>query len=541
MKNWWNGLSLKNKLQIPILLAVLIILTPAQLWLMNSFESHVLHTAEHRVAASADGLINGLNMMMLNGTISDPEQRKLFVEKMGKTDEIEELRVIRGKVVIDQFGPGLPEEQAKDDLDRAVLQSGKPQFELIAEGDKTTLRGVIPFIALKEFRGTNCLGCHTVPEGSVNGAASITLNMADDYAAIKNANILLWIGQLLVQALLFFLSGLIINRVIQPAKDLQRTMLTMQADGDLTRRVTVHSSDEIGQAAQMFNSLLDNFSATISKVHASAHEVAGTATQLATTSARITQSSQVTSEAASSTATAVEQMTVSITSVAESTEEVRKLAELSLQHTQEGNTSAAEMIREIGDIEAAVKQIASSVGDFVQSVRSIAGMTQQVKDIAGQTNLLALNAAIEAARAGEQGRGFAVVADEVRKLAEKSAQSASEIDRITQSLDEQSGRVEQSVEQGLRSLQSTQQHIDRVSGVLTLAGTSVTAASSGVNGIAASVSEQIKASNEIARHVESIAQMAEENHAAIEQTAQDIVRLEQLAQDLQTAAGRFKV
>ncbi len=541
MKNWWSRLSLKNKLQIPIMLIVLAILTPAQLWLLDSYESQVLYGAKQRVTISADGVINGLNMLMINGIISDPDQRKLFVEKMGTSDKIEELRVIRGQVVMDQFGPGLPEEQPTDDMDRAVLQSGKPQFKLSAEGDKTTLRGVIPFIALKDFRGTNCLGCHTVPEGSVNGAASITMNIADDYAKIKNANILLWIGQLLVQLVLFFLSSWIISRVIQPAKDLQRTMVTMQADGDLSKRVTVHSSDEIGQAAQAFNSLLGNFSATISKVHASAHEVAGTATQLAVTSARITQSSQATSESASSTAAAVEQMTVSITSVAENTETVRKLAGLSLQHTQEGNASAAEMIREIGHIEAAVKQIASSVGDFVQSVHSIAGMTQQVKDIAGQTNLLALNAAIEAARAGEQGRGFAVVADEVRKLAEKSAQSASEIDRITQSLDEQSGRVEQSIEQGLRSLQSTQQHIDRVSGVLTLAGTSVTDASSGMNGIAASVSEQIKVSNDIARHVESIAQMAEENHAAIEHVARDIVGLESLAQDLQTSAGRFKV
>ena len=541
MKNWWSTLSLKNKLQIPILLILLAILTPAQLWLLNSFESHVLNGARQRATVSADGVINGLNMMMLNGTISDIEQRKLFVKKMGASDKVEELRVIRGQVVIDQFGPGLPEEQAKDDMDRAVLQSAKPAFKLFAEGDKTALRAVIPFIALSDFRGTNCLGCHTVPEGSVNGALSITLNMVDEYAAIKKANIALWIGQVLVQLALFFLSGWIISRVIRPAKDLQRTMLTMQVDGDLSRRVTVHSSDEIGQAARAFNSLLDNFSAIIGKVHVGAHELAGTATQLAATSAKITQSSQAQSESASSTAAAVEQMTVSITSVAENTEAVRKLAGLSLQHTQEGNASAAEMIREISQIEAAVNQIASSVGDFVKSVHSIAGMTQQVKDIAGQTNLLALNAAIEAARAGEQGRGFAVVADEVRKLAEKSAQSASEIDRITHSLDEQSGRVEQSIEQGLRSLQSTQQHIDRVSGVLTQAGISVTDASSGVNEIAASVSEQIKASNEIARHVESIAQMAEENHATIEHTARDIVQLEHLAQDLQTSAGRFKV
>ena len=359
------------------------------------------------------------------------------------------------------------------------------------------------------------------------------------YRTMRNGMALFIIAGLLLAV---WLGNAIIRSVVTPVGEMRDVMTRTAADGDLSRRVVAaRGGDEVGQMANALNSLLDNFAAIIGKVQTGAQEVASTASQLSATSAQITQSSHAQSESASSTAAAVEEMTVSITSVAENTEEVRKLGEVSLQRTQEGNASATKMIREISHIETAVKQIASSVGDFVQSVHSIAGMTQQVKDIAGQTNLLALNAAIEAARAGEQGRGFAVVADEVRKLAEKSAQSANEIDRITQSLDEQSGRVEQSIEQGLRSLQSTQQHIDHVSGVLTQAGTSVTDASAGVNDIAASVDEQSKASSEIARHVENIAQMAEENHAAIEHNAQDIVRLESLAKELQAAVSYFKV
>jgi methyl-accepting chemotaxis protein len=199
------------------------------------------------------------------------------------------------------------------------------------------------------------------------------------------------------------------------------------------------------------------------------------------------------------------------------------------------------MIGDIRNVQDSVNQIAASVKEFVDSTRAIAGMTQQVKDIAEQTNLLALNAAIEAARAGEQGRGFAVVADEVRKLAEKSAQSANEIDEVTSSLNLKSGLVEGTVQAGLRSLQSTQEHVERVSAVLSDASAAVTQSSQGVGDIASSVAEQSLASNEIARNVETIAQMSEENHAAVQSNSQEIRRLELLAGELQAAVSRFRV
>ncbi|MCK9202361.1 MAG: methyl-accepting chemotaxis protein, partial [Gallionella sp.] len=249
----------------------------------------------------------------------------------------------------------------------------------------------------------------------------------------------------------------------------------------------------------------------------------------------------VQSEAAASTAASVEQMTVSIGSVADSTEEVRRLSGDSLARTREGNESAAGMIREVRRVEETVKQVAASVEEFVQSTRSIAGMTKQVRGIADQTNLLALNAAIEAARAGEQGRGFAVVADEVRKLAEMSSRSAGEIDGVTAALSEKAERAEAAIESGLTSLHATLAHIDRVTGMLDQAGNSVGEASHGVNDIAAAVREQTQVSAQVARHVENIARMAEENHAGIMRTADDIRHLGELAGELESAIGRFRV
>jgi methyl-accepting chemotaxis protein len=313
------------------------------------------------------------------------------------------------------------------------------------------------------------------------------------------------------------------------------------ADGDLSRRVSVHGSDEVAQAARAYNGLIDNFAAIIRQVGSSASTVSSTAANLSTASSQIAQGSQAQSEAAASTAAAVEEITVSISSVAANTDEVRQLSEKSLQQTQLGNQSVSSMVGEISRVQDAVQLIAGSVKEFVESTRAIAGMTQQVKDIADQTNLLALNAAIEAARAGEQGRGFAVVADEVRKLAEKSAQSANEIDRVTNSLNQKSTHVEATVQGGLRSLAATQEQVERVSTVLTEAGVLVEQSSVGVSDIAASVNEQSLASNEIARNVERIAQMSEENHAAVTSNTHEIARLEELAQELLGAVSRFKV
>jgi len=541
MTNWWSKLSLKNKLQIPIQLILLVVMILAQRVALDEFEQRVLEEARQKAAVSADGVLNGLNMLMLNGTIGDPAQRALYVEKMGASDRMLDLRVIRGKPVQDQYGQGLPSEQATDEMDRMALTSPKEQSKLIDQNGRQSLRVVVPFIAKKDFRGTDCLMCHAVAEGTVAGAASITLDVSEEFEVMHKANMVMWVAQIIIQVFLYFVIGWLIGSVTRPVRELQQAMLVMQADGDLSKRVTVRSEDEIGQAATAFNGLIDGFANIIRQVLANAGTVSGTATQLSASSLQIAQGSQAQSEAAASTAAAVEEITVSINSVAANTEDVRKLSEKSLQQTEQGNQSVTAMIGEISRVQEAVNQIAGSVKEFVDSTRAIAGMTQQVKEIADQTNLLALNAAIEAARAGEQGRGFAVVADEVRKLAEKSAKSASEIDKVTNSLNQKSTQVEATVQAGLHSLHATQEQIGRVSAMLTEAGEAVTKSSHGVSDIAASVGEQSLASNEIAHNVEKIAQMSEENHAAVESNNQDIVRLEQLARELQAAVSRFKV
>ena len=482
----------------------------------------------------------GLTGMMITGTVG---QREVFLDQIKQLSIIKDLHVARSDAVAKLYGPDTKSNRQLDTLEKQVMTSGTPYMS-VEQADGTSFLHVInPTKASPNYLGKDCIACHQVPEGTVLGVVSMKISL-DSVEAEVSAFRLKIAGVALVAlgALLVIIYLITRHFVTKPLEDLRNGLSDIaRGEGDLTRRLPIKGKDEVGQSAQVFNEMMDNFNQLVRQVRDAATQVSARVAALSDSADRVTQSSQQQNERSNLAATAVEQLVSSISSIAQSAEHVQHQSQESLARANEGTRNLNVLLNEMTVVESAVKEMADSVNNFVRNTESITLMTREVKDIAEQTNLLALNAAIEAARAGEQGRGFAVVADEVRKLAEKSSRAASEIDAITAQLSAQSVSVRHSIEEGLEHLASSQSAVASVSNVLQATNGSVAEVGHGLDAIASATDQQRRFSGDVENSIEAIAGMARENSGTVEQTAGAAHDLKRLAEGLGSLVGRFKV
>lgn len=300
------------------------------------------------------------------------------------------------------------------------------------------------------------------------------------------------------------------------------------ADGDFTARIDTRQSDEIGHLMRAFARMQEQLSRLLGDVRGAADQVAANTCQLQAASIGVADSSQEQSDAITCMAASVEEMSSSITLIAENAGHAEEIARDSVRQAEESSAIIDNAVGAMTQIADTVRQTASTVetlGEHSESISSIAGT---IKDIADQTNLLALNAAIEAARAGEAGRGFAVVADEVRKLAERTAQSTQQIGQLISAIQNATRDAVDKMDRGVAEVGSG----------VELAGTAEV--SRAIAGITDAIREQSTASHSVASGIEQIAGKIEKNSSEAKTTAGAAEELQTLAQQLRQGVERFR-
>ncbi len=313
------------------------------------------------------------------------------------------------------------------------------------------------------------------------------------------------------------------------------------AKGDLTCKLNLTGRDDFAWLGYEYDCTRKALTKLVRELLDLASRVNDCSDQLEKDSSAISKSTRQQSEAASTIAAAVEEMAVSVSHVADNAHQARSFTGEAGEASQRGKDVIGNVVDEVGNIAKAVRDSSTVIEELGRKSAEIRNIVKVIDELADQTNLLALNAAIEAARAGEQGRGFAVVADEVRKLAERTATATREIGDMIAAVDDGSEKAVKSMQGG----------VDKVENGVTLARSAgetigeiddqTRKVISAVGDISTAMDEQRSATDQIARHIEEIARMAESNSDGTDRTRETAHTLAGLSGELKESAGRFKL
>jgi methyl-accepting chemotaxis protein len=352
-------------------------------------------------------------------------------------------------------------------------------------------------------------------------------------------------NSILVAALVLLLAAGTLLLVVSRqwiSRPLEQTVEAMDriAAGDLSQPVKPGGGDEVGRLLRATEDMRQHLSEAIGAIRLTADELVGSARELASAAADVSGISNNQSDQAATMAAGVEQMMVSIQQVADYSSEARQMSSQAESTSREGAAVIASTVTGMSGIADTVRSASQTVIALGAKSQEISVIVQAIKEIAEQTNLLALNAAIEAARAGEQGRGFAVVADEVRKLAERTSKSTGEIAHMIEGVQGQTQVAVAAMQHGVAQVETGVGMAIQAGASMDGIRSSALHVAEAVEGISNALAEQSAASGEISRNVETIACQAEHTSEQAGRTSVAATQLENLARSLKDRVARFR-
>jgi methyl-accepting chemotaxis protein len=533
-----KGMSIQTKVNLLLIAVFLIVLISSLTAIFNS-ETRLSHeVARKTTLATADSYFDSINILMLSGAMAN---RSTLQQKIITNEDLTEARIIRGAAVADTYGPGSADSGIEDDFDSRALQ-GEHIVEEIDDDKGHRLVVVTPMKALSSYKGTNCLLCHQVTEGDILGAVRVSYS----YESL-DTEVLSSVTAIALVELAFFAAGILVislllrRWVITPINRLSNTIHVIEQEGNLNLRIDVASGDEIGRMSAAFNSMLGHF-------HDSLKQVSSSIVQLGTSSAQINDISKTASQAVSnqqlqtsSVASAMQQMEAATHGVATTAEHTVTASDLALQESTKGTRITDAALQQIESLKENMVRATHAIQQLNTQSQNVGTVLEVIQKIAGQTNLLALNAAIEAARAGEQGRGFAVVADEVRTLATRTHQSTEEINSIIDRLQKDAEDAVTVMQVAMTSAEAGVESVKETSVSLINITEEVRVINDMNHQVASSIKEQSQMAVSVESSMQDISQSSARTAQSTEQLTAVSSELGSLASELGTLVNRFKL
>ncbi|NTW57597.1 MAG: HAMP domain-containing protein [Nitrospirae bacterium] len=312
------------------------------------------------------------------------------------------------------------------------------------------------------------------------------------------------------------------------------------AEGDLTVKAEV-TADALGSVADAFNLMINGLTALVSQASSVAHEIQSSTGDMLQASERMRRGAEQQTAQIQGASGAVNEMSHTIQRMAENAEAATQASLKATQAAVKGGSSVAETIKGMQRIRAAVQTTGKKIKGLGERSLEIGAIIEVINEIATQTNLLALNAAIEAARAGEQGKGFAVVADEVRKLAERAARATKDITSLIKGIQVETSEAVTVMEEGTREVEEGTKLADQAGAALREIEQIVKQTSGLVTDITNSAANQVKVSESVVSSMNSISKLTQDTTKGVQDTVETIGRLADLSKRLTDAIGRFKL